>query len=99
MLLRRATRNGRVAIAKSFGPWRVSGDVSTAGRRFDSDVTTFSRTALGGYAVTNLGVRFAVSRNLTVGGEVTNAFDRRYALVDGYNVPGRVALVTVGLAY
>lgn len=99
VLLRRTTRNARVAVAKSFGPWRVSGDVSTAGRRFDSDIDTFARTTLGGYAVTNLGVRYALSKFVDVGAEVTNAFDRRYALVDGYNVPGRVALLSVGLTY
>ena len=99
VLLRRATRNARLAVAKSFGPWRVTADVQTAGRRNDTDVDTFARTSLGGYAVTNFGVRYAVTKNLTVGGTVTNAFDRRYALVDGYNVPGRVALATVAFAY
>jgi len=99
ILLRRATRNARVAVAKSFGAVRLTGDVSTAGRRYDSDIDTFARTSLGGYAVTNFGVRYAVTKNVTVGGEVTNAFDRHYTLVDGFNVPGRVALATVGLAY
>ncbi|MGI9026680.1 MAG: TonB-dependent receptor domain-containing protein [Burkholderiaceae bacterium] len=98
-LLRRASRNLGFAIAKSFGRWRVSADAQAAGMRFDSDITTFTRTELAGYGVANFGVRYEVVRATTVGLSVTNAFDKRYALVDGYNTAGRVVTVSLGVRY
>ena len=98
-LLRRAARNADLALARSFGRWRFTGDVQAAGARFDSDITTFERTEVAGYAVVNLGLRYDVVRNATVGVAVTNAFDRRYALVDGYNTAGRVSMLTLEARY
>ena len=98
-LLRRATRNGDIAVAKSYGRWRFSGDVQAAGPRADSDILTFSRTELAGYALVNLGVRYEVLRGTTVGLGVTNALDRRYALVDGFNTAGRVSMLSVATRY
>lgn len=99
LLLRRARHNGRVAVAKSVGPLRFNADVVAAGRRADSDIVTFARKELGGYTLTNLGVRYAVVKNATVGVEVTNVFDRRYALVDGYRTAGRVAMLNLAARY
>ncbi len=99
LLLRRATHNLGLAVAKSYGAWRFSGDVQAAGARFDSDINTFSRTELAGYGVVNFGVRYQVLRGTTVGVAVTNAFDRRYALVDGYNTAGRVTTVSLNTRY
>ena len=98
-LLRRANHNFGVSVAKSYGPFRFTGDMEAAGRRFDADILTFDRTVLAGYAVANFGVRYRVVKGLTAGVALTNAFDRRYALVDGYHTPGRVALLTVDARY
>ena len=94
-LLRRASRNFGIALAKSFGRWRVSGDLQAAGSRFDSDINTFARTELAGYGVANFGVRYEVVRGTTAGLAITNALDKRYALVDGYNTAGRVTTVSL----
>ncbi len=99
VLLRRATRNIGFAIAKSYGAWRLTADGQIAGARFDSDINTFSRTGLAGYGVANFGVRYRVVRGTTVGVAVTNAFDRRYALVDGYNTAGRVTTLSLATRY
>ena len=99
LLLRRANHNFGVSVAKSYGPFRFTGDTEAAGRRFDSDIVTFGRTTLGGYAIANFGVRYQVVKGFTAGFALTNAFDRRYALVDGYNTPGRVALFSVDARY
>ena len=99
LLLRRATRNLGLAVAKSYGSWRLTGDVQAAGARFDTDINTFSRTELAGYGVANFGLRYQVIRGTTVGVAVTNAFDRRYALVDGYNTAGRVTTVSLDTRY
>ena len=98
-LLRRATRNLGFNVARSFGPWRVSADVQAAGSRFDSDINTFARTELPGYGLVNFGVRYRIARRTALALEVTNAFDKRYALVDGYNTAGRVATVSLGTRY
>jgi vitamin B12 transporter len=98
-LLRRANRNLGLAIAKSFGRWRFTGDLQAAGSRFDSDINTFSRTEVAGYGVANFGVRYQVVRGTTVGVAVTNAFDRRYALVDGYQTAGRVTTLSLAARY
>jgi vitamin B12 transporter len=99
LLLRRATRNLGLAIAKSYGPWRFTSDLQAAGARFDTDINTFSRTELGGYGVANFGLRYVVLRGTTVGIAVTNALDRRYALVDGYNTAGRVTTLSLDTRY
>ena len=98
-LLRRANRNLGLAVAKSFGRWRVTGDVQAAGMRFDSDINSFARTELAGYGVANFGVRYEVVRATTVGLSIANAFDKRYALVDGYNTAGRVMTVSLRTRY
>lgn len=98
-LLRRANHSAGLAIAKSFGPLRVTADANASGRRTDSDIVTFARTELPGYAVVDAGVRYAVLRNVTAGVGITNAFDRRYALVDGYRTAGRVVLLSVDARY
>jgi vitamin B12 transporter len=94
-LLRRATRNVNLAVAKSFGRFRFSGDFQAAGSRPDSDIVTFAPTTVAGYGVLNAGVRYDVLPNASVGVAVTNALDRKYTLVDGYNTAGRVALLNV----
>jgi vitamin B12 transporter len=99
LLLRRATHNVGLAVAKSYGPWRLTGDLQAAGARFDTDINTFSRTELAGYGVANFGLRYEVIRGTTVGLAVTNAFDRRYTLVDGYNTAGRVTMVSLDTRY
>ncbi len=98
-LLRRASRNLGLAIGKSYGAWRFTGDLQAAGPRFDSDIDTFARTEVAGYAVAGFGVRYQLVKGTTAGVAVTNAFDRRYALVDGYNTAGRVTLFTLDTRY
>ncbi len=98
-LLRRANRNLGLAVAKSFGRWRVTADAQAAGMRFDSDINSFARTELAGYGVANFGVRYEVVRGTTVGLSITNAFDKRYALVDGYHTAGRVMTISLGARY
>ena len=98
-LLRRAGRNLGVTAARGFGRWRLSGDVQAAGRRYDTDIVTFARTQLAGYAVVDAALRYEVVRGTSVGVAVTNAFDRRYALVDGYQTAGRVAMLSLATRY
>jgi vitamin B12 transporter len=50
---------------------------------------------LGGYALVNLRARYAVGADWSVGLRLENLFDRDYALVHGYNTPGRSAYLTL----
>ena len=56
---------------------------------------SFAPTVVGGYGVVNFGASYDVGSHVRVAAAVTNALDRRYSLVDGYNTAGRVATVTV----
>lgn len=97
VLLRRATHNINLGMARALGAWRFSVDVEGAGARFDSDINTFERIQLPGYSVTNLVARYQVNPTTTLSASIMNAFDRHYSLVDGYNTPGRVLLFGVAL--
>ncbi len=94
-LLRRAHRNFNLAVARNFGSWRVSADVQDAGARYDSDINTFARIQLKSYSVTNLGLRYTFNPNMSAGLALTNAFDKNYNLVDGYNTQGRALNCTL----
>ena len=94
-LLRRAHRNFNMDIAKRFGPWRLGADVQAAGARYDFDINTFQRVRLPGYTLTNFSARYALDSRASIGVALTNAFDRRYRLVDGYNTAGRVGMVSL----
>ena len=98
-LLRRASRNLGLAVGKNAGSWRFTGDLQAAGPRFDSAIDTFARTEVAGYAVAGFGARYQFYKGTTAGVAMTNAFDRRYALVDGYRSVGRVTLFTLDTRY
>lgn len=93
-LLRRATRSGSLSFAYDLGQWQPYLLLQASGMRFDSDINTGSRVTDAGYSVANTGVRYRFSKKVTVGIAANNLFDRHYELVDGYNTPGRVLLVT-----
>ena len=94
-LLRRAHRNFSIEVAKRFGSWRLGAVVQAAGARYDLDITTFQRIRLPGYTLTNFRASYALDSHATIGVALTNAFDRRYSLIDGYNTAGRVATLSI----
>jgi len=94
-LLRRASHTYTLSAAREWAGWRWSGDVVRTGVRFDSDINTFARTALPGYTLANLRVAHALNKHVDLGFALQNAFDKRYQLIDGFNTPGRVFLVSL----
>lgn len=96
-LVRRASHTLNLGVARSMGPWRYAADVSKVGARADTDILTFGRTVLPGYSVANLRVAREIDRHVSVGASLRNAFNARYHLVDGYNMPGRVLLFTLDM--
>ncbi|MEX2241057.1 MAG: TonB-dependent receptor [Burkholderiales bacterium] len=94
--VRRAKTHGALSAHRAFGRWRLGGEVLSSGSRPDTDILTFARVQLAGYAVVNLMARYQFDRHLYVAARLENAFDEEYNLVDGYNTAGRGLFVSVG---
>jgi vitamin B12 transporter len=94
--IRRARRYGSLAAYRSFGALRVGAELNGSGRRPDNDIATFSRIQEAGYTVVNFTARYDYSKHVYVAAKLTNAFDEKYQLVNGFNTPRLGMLVTVG---
>jgi vitamin B12 transporter len=94
-LIRRAKDFGAFGASRTFGPFSIGGEVLASGPRYDTDVFTFQRVKVAGYAVVNLFARYNITRDLFVGLRVDNLFDKDYTLASGYNVQGTLALLSL----
>jgi vitamin B12 transporter len=94
-LVRRAKEFGAFGASRTFGPFSIGGEVLASGPRYDTDVFTFQRVKVAGYAVVNLFARYNITRELFVGLRVDNLFDKDYTLASGYNVQGTLALLSL----
>jgi vitamin B12 transporter len=94
-LVRRAKEFGAFGANRTFGPFSIGGEVLASGPRYDTDVFTFQRVRVAGYAVVNLFARYNITRDLFVGLRVDNLFDKDYTLASGYNVQGTLALLSL----
>jgi vitamin B12 transporter len=92
LLPRRARQNARFDLDRSFGALSVGGSWYVAGKRYD-DVANQDR--LGGYALTDLRVAYALDRDWKLQLALNNVFDRRYETAWFYNQPGRNYMLTV----
>ncbi len=88
-LVRRAKEFGSLSVAKSVGPWRVTGEMLASGRRFDNHLVTFARVELPGFAVFNFMTRYEISKETAISLRLENAFDKKYTLAHGFNTQGR----------
>jgi vitamin B12 transporter len=50
---------------------------------------------LAGYSIVNLRASWAINADWRVAGRIENLFDRDYALVHGYNTPGRSGFLDI----
>jgi len=94
LLVRRARDHGRAGLAYDTGSWRVGGDVTASGERFDSAVNT-PASRMGGYALLSLHANWSVTRDVTLGVRVLNATDKRYEIAQGYNTAPRQYQLTL----
>ena len=85
LLPRRAKRHGALVLARSFGAWRIGVEETASSQRFDDAANT---RKMGGYALTNLTVEYAVAKAWTLFARVNNVFDKHYELAADYNTPG-----------
>lgn len=76
--------------------WTVNGSVDASSMRYSS---TNGLQRAGGFAVANVKAGYRFTRTLLLEAGVRNAFDRLYALTEGFPEPGRTAFVqfNVGL--
>jgi vitamin B12 transporter len=95
--VRRAKVHGSLSAHRSFGRWRLGGEVLSSGSRPDNDILTFvDRVQLAGYTVVNLMARYQFDRHFHVAARLENALDEEYRLADGYNTAGRGLFVSLG---
>lgn len=92
LLPRRAQRSARVDLDRKFGAFSVGGSVYAAGARYDD---LANRNRLGGYALTDLRIGYAISPDWNVRLSLNNVFDRHYETAMFYNQPGRNYLLTL----
>lgn len=95
-LRRRGTTFGNLVASTTLAGWRLSGEVIVGSSRPDNNIATGAPVTLGGYKVVNLTARYPVSKNSHITARLENAFDAKYQLAHGYNVPGRGLFVSLG---
>lgn len=91
LLPRRARDSVRVDADRRFGAFSAGASVYAANQRFD-DLGNTHR--LGGYALADLRVAYALSADWKLQLNANNVFDRRYETAAFYNQPGRNFMLT-----
>jgi len=92
LLPRRARQTANVDVDRSFGAFSVGGSWFVSGRRYDD---LANRHPLGGYAITNFRVAYAISRDFKLQLALNNAFGKDYETAWYYNQPGRNTMLTL----
>jgi vitamin B12 transporter len=90
----RAERYGTVAVDRAFGAFSAGLTVLASGPRFDSPDED-AATRLGGYAVVDVRLRYAITPKWSVQLTAANVADKRYETVVGYDSPRRSVLLGV----
>ena len=90
-LIRRARSMASFGASLPLGQWTFGGDLRYTGERPDS----VSGPSLPAYALVNLTVRYALTRELALTARIDNLLDREYQTAYGYNQSARAAYVGV----
>jgi vitamin B12 transporter len=96
-LQRRAERFATVDASHTWGRWTAGLTLVASGERFDS-VNEDPSTRLGGYAVLDARVRYAMTDKWTAELVATNLGDKRYETAYGYDAPRRGVLLNLRFA-
>lgn len=91
-LPRRSDTQAVLAADYAVGAWKFGGTVLHSGDRFDDAANTFR---ISGYTTVDLYADYALTKDLTLQGQVRNLGDRDYHTVRGYNQPPRAVFVTL----
>jgi len=92
LLPRRARRTANIDVDRSFGALSVGASVFGSGYRYD-DTANLHR--LGGYALTDLRMAYAIDAAWKVELAAKNVFDRHYETARWFNQPGRNWMLTL----
>jgi vitamin B12 transporter len=84
LLPRRAKRHGALALTHAIGSLRIGAEWLASSQRFDDAANT---RRLGGYAVTNLTLDYALAKAWTLVVRANNVFDKHYELAADYATP------------
>jgi vitamin B12 transporter len=85
---------GSLGAGQAWGKWQWRGDVVANDARFDS-TNEAAASRLGGYALLNASVRYAIDTRWKIEVIGNNLTDRRYALARGYEPLGRYVLLNL----
>lgn len=87
-LRRRAKVHGLLAATYQAGPFKGGIEFKAIGTRYDDPhwQTGMNQVRMGGYALTNLFVNYALSKEWQAFGRVDNVFDRNYDIARSVNV-------------
>ncbi|KQX97455.1 ligand-gated channel protein [Rhodanobacter sp. Root480] len=92
VLPRRARRSGRIDLDRQLGDFSIGGSLYGAGERYDD---LANRNRLGGYALGDLRIGYAIDPAWNLCLSLNNLFDRHYETARYYNQPGRNYLLTL----
>lgn len=92
LLPRRARHSGHVEIGGAFGSLDARARLTAEGSRYD-DIANTHR--LGGYAILDLTLDYAISEEWSVQGKIGNALDREYRTVRFYEQDDRTFFASV----
>ena len=93
-LQRRAARTATLTLEHRDGFATTGAQLHAAGPRYND---SGERTRLGGYGTLDLYARKPLDGAWSLEARINNLFDKKYALIEGYNTPGLNAFV--GLRY
>lgn len=92
LLPRRARQTARLDADRSFGRFSAGASWFVSGDRYDDLANTHR---LGGYALTDLRLAYALDRDWKLQLALDNVFDKRYETAWYYNQPGRNFMLTL----
>lgn len=92
LLPRRARQSARIELDRPFGPVDLGLTLAGFGTRYD-DVA--NRRRLGGYALTDLRMTYAMAPGWSLQFAINNVFDRQYETAAFYHQPGRGYFITL----
>ncbi|MFC5743883.1 TonB-dependent vitamin B12 receptor [Dyella tabacisoli] len=91
-LPRRAKQSGRIDADRQMGDLSFGGSIYVAGDRYDDLANNYR---LGGYALTDLRVTYAMHKDWRLQLSANNVFNKHYETAAYYNQPGRNYMLTL----
>ncbi len=100
-LARRAKQKAKYQMAIDTGPVNWSLAWQYQGKRTDTNYNAmpYQSVSLGGYSTWDVTTTYQLSKNLKLGGKITNIFDKQYQTVLDYASAGREYFVNINYTF